>query len=155
MNESSGQHDEAEENYFISLSDLMTGVVFIFVILLCAFAFHYQTAQRDADSKAQESESAEARATEAANKAASAETDANEKAQKIDALSKLLRERDGGQAVYPRLSPRLRSVRAVRIGGARSDYSDGAAWRRNHADSLVGAKSEVPHLCTRDRKSVV
>jgi hypothetical protein len=43
MNEFPERPDEPEENYFVSLSDLMTGVVFIFVILLCAFAFHYQT----------------------------------------------------------------------------------------------------------------
>lgn len=43
MNENSHENSEdSEENYFVSLSDLMTGVVFIFVILLCAFAFHYQ-----------------------------------------------------------------------------------------------------------------
>ena len=115
MNEPSGQHDEAEENYFISLSDLMTGVVFIFVILLCAFAFHYQTAQRDADSKAKDSESAEARATQAAQKAATAEADANEKAQKIDALSKLLRERDDAlRAILSGLVDKL-AARGVRV----------------------------------------
>jgi len=38
-----------EENYFISLSDLMTGVVFIFVILLCAFAFDYKQAHEGAE----------------------------------------------------------------------------------------------------------
>ena len=108
MTEPSDQHEEAEENYFVSLSDLMTGVVFIFVILLCAFAFHYQSAQRDAqsaqsdaDSKAQDStlakneaKDAESRAKEAAMKAENAEKDAKAKGQKIDALSKLLHERD-------------------------------------------------------------
>lgn len=31
-----------EENYFVSLGDLMTGVVFIFVILLVGFALEYR-----------------------------------------------------------------------------------------------------------------
>jgi flagellar motor protein MotB len=38
-----------DENYFISLSDLMTGIVFIFVILLCAFALDYQRAHAEAE----------------------------------------------------------------------------------------------------------
>lgn len=109
MNEySPDHHDEPEENYFVSLSDLMTGVVFIFVILLCAFAFHYQTEARAAKIAAERSNLLEVEA-QTAHRAASvekenakrskvaaekAEADALQKGEKIDALSKLLRKRD-------------------------------------------------------------
>lgn len=129
MNEPSGQHDEAEENYFISLSDLMTGVVFIFVILLCAFAFHYQSAQRDADSKAKDyndakanadaekkkADNAQGLANEATEKAKAAEADAKEKGRKIDALSKLLRDRDNAlRVILSELVDKL-AARGVRV----------------------------------------
>ncbi len=123
MNEDSVEnHDEPEENYFVSLSDLMTGVVFIFVILLCAFAFHYQTEALAARAAAERSSILERDARAASNAASlekenaqrsktaaevaeenakrskiaaqKAEADAHEKGEKIDALSKLLRERD-------------------------------------------------------------
>ncbi len=109
MNEDlSERRDEPEENYFVSLSDLMTGVVFIFVILLCAFAFHYQTEALTAKAAAEKSNKLEIEARNATNiaqeekekaelskqSADRAETDAHEKGRKIDALSKLLRERD-------------------------------------------------------------
>ena len=108
MNEFSERQDEPEENYFISLSDLMTGVVFIFVILLCAFAFHYQTEAKTANAAAADAKDQKAKADAAAAIAAQAttdattakaaadkaEADAREKGRKIDALSKLLRERD-------------------------------------------------------------
>lgn len=102
MNEDfSERHDEPEENYFVSLSDLMTGVVFIFVILLCAFAFHYQTEAQaakaatdgliDAQGAAMVAKGDAERAELAA---AQAQADAQQKGAKIDALSKLLSERD-------------------------------------------------------------
>ncbi len=122
-------HDEPEENYFVSLSDLMTGVVFIFVILLCAFAFHYQTeAQaakaaaerssvleveaRTASSAAQEEKAKAERSGLAADKA---EADAQQKGAKIDALSKLLRERDEAlKAILSGLVDKL-TERGVRV----------------------------------------
>ncbi len=83
-----------EENYFVSLTDLMTGVVFIFVILLCAFAFHYRTAQRSADLARQEAVEARSRAAEEAKAAEIARASALEKARRIEALTQLLRQRD-------------------------------------------------------------
>ena len=108
MSEPSGHSDDSEENYFVSLSDLMTGVVFIFVILLCAFAFNFQSAQRKAEIQArdsvvakeaaelskEEAKNARTLAEEAAERALRAETDAKEKSRRIDALSELLKERD-------------------------------------------------------------
>jgi chemotaxis protein MotB len=123
MNENSHENSEdSEENYFVSLSDLMTGVVFIFVILLCAFAFHYQNeaqAVRDAIAaakdlsiendkitqiakenrrKAEEIQNSESEMTEKANElkklAENAQEDARKKGEKIDAISQLLRDRD-------------------------------------------------------------
>lgn len=122
-------HDEPEENYFVSLSDLMTGVVFIFVILLCAFAFHYQTEAQAAKTAAEKSSRLELqaqaasstaeeekkkaeRSKEAAEKAAA---DAELKGAKIDALSKLLRERDDAlKAILSGLVDKL-AERGVRV----------------------------------------
>ena len=123
------RHDEAEENYFISMSDLMTGVVFIFVILLCAFAFHYQTEARKAAEDKAEAIVSKAKATVAEEKAQreevksesakqaadKAEADAREKGRKIDALSKLLRERDDSlRAILSELVDKL-AARGVRV----------------------------------------
>lgn len=92
---------DEDENYFVSLTDLMTGVVFIFVILLCAFAFHYRTAQRSADLAQRSAEMAKKEAIEAKASAAAearaaeiARASALEKARKIEALTQLLRQRD-------------------------------------------------------------
>ena len=130
MNEDlSERRDEPEENYFVSLSDLMTGVVFIFVILLCAFAFHYQTEALTAKAAAVKSSKLEIEARNATNiaqeekekaerskqSADRAETDAHEKGKKIDALSKLLRERDDAlRGILSGLVAKL-TARGVRV----------------------------------------
>ena len=118
----SDSHDDAEENYFISLSDLMTGVVFIFVILLCAFAFHYQTesGKAQAEKKAADEQTiiaadATAKAALAEDVANKAKVDAHEKERKIDALSKLLRERDNAlRAILSELVDKL-AAHGVRV----------------------------------------
>lgn len=118
----SDSHDDAEENYFVSLSDLMTGVVFIFVILLCAFAFHYQTesqAAKDEKSKAEvlkaNAAAAESSAAQSKDAAEKAEADAHEKGRKIDALSTLLRARDDAlRAILRELVDNL-AARGVRV----------------------------------------
>ena len=122
-------HDEPEENYFVSLSDLMTGVVFIFVILLCAFAFHYQTEAQAAKTAAEKSSRLELQAQAASSiaeeekekaerskqAAEKAEEDADLKGKKIDALSKLLRERDDAlKAILSGLVDKL-AERGVRV----------------------------------------
>ncbi len=122
MSEPSEHHDDAEENYFVSLSDLMTGVVFIFVILLCAFAFHYQSESqtaKDEKSKAEilkaDAAAAEASAAQSKDSADKAEADAQEKGRKIDTLSKLLRERDDAlRAILSELEAKL-IARGVRV----------------------------------------
>ena len=62
---------QEDENYFVSLTDLMTGVVFIFVILLVTYALTFNAAKsnlekvRDAaDASRIEAEKAEAQAKE-------------------------------------------------------------------------------------------
>ena len=72
-----------EENYFISLSDLMTGVVFIFVILLCAFAFNYHAAQSGAEEDKKKAKVAQDKAAKSQKKAEDLEAGA--KAQNIRA----------------------------------------------------------------------
>lgn len=39
----SGSQTEEDENYFVSMTDMMVGVLFIFIIMLMVFAFHFQT----------------------------------------------------------------------------------------------------------------
>ena len=122
MSEQNSDNDDAEENYFVSLSDLMTGVVFIFVILLCAFAFHYQTESQTAksqktiaDTAIADAKAAAASAAQSKNAADKAEADAHEKERKIDALSKLLRERDDAlQRILSELVEKL-AARGVRV----------------------------------------
>jgi flagellar motor protein MotB len=69
-----------EENYFVSLSDLMTGVLFVFVILTTALALDYHT-------KSGELEKAKQGVIEARGKA-------EEVQEALDALAKVLRERE-------------------------------------------------------------
>jgi chemotaxis protein MotB len=48
-------HEEAEEeNYFTSLSDLMVGMLFIFIILIMAFALSYRVAQHEKETQTSE-----------------------------------------------------------------------------------------------------
>ena len=129
MSEPSEHHDDAEENYFVSLSDLMTGVVFIFVILLCAFAFHYQTESQTAKDEKSKAKILEADAQIATNTAEQAKreaalsktaadkakADALEKRQEINALRKLLLERDIAlKKILSKLEGKL-AARGVRV----------------------------------------
>lgn len=105
---SDSEYGEAEENYFVSLSDMMTGVVFIFVILLTAYAWNNQTAARDAAEQRDAAANARAEAADAASAAKAAQISAKaaqtsaeaehldnqKKAEQIDALAKLLRDRE-------------------------------------------------------------
>lgn len=99
---------QEEENYFVSLTDLMTGVVFIFVILLVTYAMTFNSAK-------DELEEERARAEAASSEAGKAEVEAEqfkkrakqtkeeldrellasrEKAEKIDALARVLKQRE-------------------------------------------------------------
>lgn len=97
-----------EENYFVSLSDLMTGVLFIFVILTTALALHYHLeagklakAEGEANKARQGAQEAKAEANKARKVAQAAKDDATRargKAEQVqeelDALAKELRERE-------------------------------------------------------------
>jgi chemotaxis protein MotB len=76
-----------EENYFVSLSDLMTGVLFVFVILTTALALHYHTKSGESDKKSRELEQAKKNVIEEKRKA-------EEVQEALDALAKVLRERE-------------------------------------------------------------
>ena len=111
--ETFAEHDGAD--YFVSLTDLMTGVVFIFVILLTAYALVFRTEQQKAARLADDARKArilaEARlkaADEAEARAKAFERDLaaqaeilngeeeknRRKAMQIDVLAKLLRDRE-------------------------------------------------------------
>ena len=47
---------DSEDSYLASLSDLIIGVLFVFIILLMAFALNYRVAQTEADVRQQEAE---------------------------------------------------------------------------------------------------
>lgn len=97
-----------EENYFVSLSDLMTGVLFIFVILTTALALHYHLeagklakAEGEANKARKGAQEAKAEANKARKGAQAAKEDATRargKAEQVqealDALAKVLRERE-------------------------------------------------------------
>lgn len=99
---------EEEENYFIALTDLMTGVVFIFVILLVTYAMTFHSAQKQLEqetSKAADLSTAAMRAEEQAKqfKTKAEQTtslldrqlaDSRQKAEEIDSLARALKERE-------------------------------------------------------------
>jgi flagellar motor protein MotB len=41
-NEQLGSHTEEDENYFVSMTDMMVGILFIFIIMLMVFALNFQ-----------------------------------------------------------------------------------------------------------------
>jgi flagellar motor protein MotB len=137
MEEDASSLDEsASGDYFVSLTDLMTGVVFIFVILLTAYAVNFRTEKErsaklsedkmHATEKARVAEAvakeAEARANEAAARALEYENNLKEKIGElklvkgqIDALAKLLRDREQSRrAMLEELAARLES-KGVRV----------------------------------------
>ncbi len=99
---------DEEENYFVSLSDLMTGVLFVFVILTTALALHYHLeagklvkAEGEANKARKGAQEAKADANKARKGAQAAKDDATRargKAEQVqeelDALAKELRERE-------------------------------------------------------------
>lgn len=106
--QSSLMSEDEEENYFVSLSDLMTGVLFVFVILTTALALHYhlkageldkakseaRTAQGDADKAKGEANKARKGAQAAKDDATKARGKAQQVQEALDALAKVLRERE-------------------------------------------------------------
>lgn len=40
--EKAGSHSEEDENYFVSMTDMMVGILFIFIIMLMVFAFNFR-----------------------------------------------------------------------------------------------------------------
>jgi len=107
--------EDEEENYFVSLSDLMTGVLFVFVILTTALALHYHLKAGELDKAKNETLTAQDNANKAKGEATKAKGDADKaregaqaakqdatkargKAQQVqealDALAKVLRERE-------------------------------------------------------------
>jgi len=132
MEEDASSFDEsASGDYFVSLTDLMTGVVFIFVILLTAYALNFRTEMErsaklsedktQATEKARLAEAAakeaESRANEAVTRALEYENNLKDKIGElnlvkgqIDALAKLLRDREQSRrAMLEELAARLES----------------------------------------------
>lgn len=85
---------EEEENYFVSLSDLMTGVLFVFVILTTALALHYHLEAGKLAKAKGEAKGAIDRAIVAEGKATTALGQAEQVREALDALAKVLRERE-------------------------------------------------------------
>jgi chemotaxis protein MotB len=85
--EAGGAIEAQEENYFISLTDLMTGVVFIFVILLVSYAITFSTAQNQLK---KERERADASAAESKKQAEKMKDALDE----IDAFARTLERRE-------------------------------------------------------------
>src|SRR5262245_7054007 len=86
-----------EENYFISLTDLMTGVVFIFAILLAMTATTFYSAQVKLKNEQNRALEAEKRAMETEKKVESLDRalkDNGLKVEQIDALAKVLKQRE-------------------------------------------------------------
>lgn len=112
---SSLMSEDEEENYFVSLSDLMTGVLFVFVILTTALALHYHLKAGELDkakgdtlkalgnaAKAEEvakearkgAENAKGKVQIAEKDASVARGEAKKVQEALDALAKILRERE-------------------------------------------------------------
>jgi chemotaxis protein MotB len=105
---SSLMSEDEEENYFVSLSDLMTGVLFVFVILTTALALHYHLkageleqakvetikAIEEAEEAREGAEEAKGKAREAEKDAIAARVEAKKVQEALDALAKILRERE-------------------------------------------------------------
>lgn len=85
---------ENDTNYFVSLTDLMTGVVMIFVILLISYGAEFSKTSALAEAKMKAATAAEAKA-KAFQKKLEEEREVNRRhAIQIDALAKLLRDRE-------------------------------------------------------------
>ncbi len=89
---------QEEENYFISITDLMTGVVFIFVLLLVTYALTFraaQTALRTEHVKATEdAKRFQQDIAKTKGDLAREEGENRAKAERIDALAKVLKQRE-------------------------------------------------------------
>ena len=47
MIDATDDHEEASENYFVSMTDMMVGMLFVFIIMLMVFAVNYRTGDDD------------------------------------------------------------------------------------------------------------
>ena len=92
---------DEEENYFISVTDLMTGVVFIFVILLVTYSITFHEAEKKLAREKElhglstsEIAKAEQKAKDYQKQLAQEISQNRVKAEKMDSLAKLLRDRE-------------------------------------------------------------
>src|SRR5690348_10507818 len=67
--DSEGLEEPAEESYFASISDLMIGVLFVFLLMLTVFALNFRDDSARLDELIQRAQQAEARANEAEEQA--------------------------------------------------------------------------------------
>ena len=116
---SSSMGEEEEENFFVSLSDLMTGVLFIFVILTTALALHYHLKAGELEKAKGDTIGARAEAEKAKGAAEDAKGKARQVQEALDALAKVLREREQLRKVeLQQLVARLREQNlAVELDG--------------------------------------
>src|SRR4051812_11844768 len=68
--------DEAGEGYFASISDLMVGILFVFLFVLTVFALNFRDAEDDQTAKRRDLEAALARAVQAELEANEAKVEA-------------------------------------------------------------------------------
>ena len=77
--------EEGGDGYFASVSDLMVGILFVFLLMLTVFALNYREAEHDQEISRKEFERAEERAR-------IAEEEARQQASRADRLRKLLEQ---------------------------------------------------------------
>jgi chemotaxis protein MotB len=86
-------HDfEEDDGYFASISDLMVGILFVFLLMLTVFALNYREAEHDQEIRRQQFEREAEKARLAEERARLAEEKARQQATRADRLRRLLED---------------------------------------------------------------
>ena len=135
--------EHAEESYLASLSDLMVGMLFFFIILLMAFALNYHAAEKESDDAKKESNDAKKESNDAKKESNDAKKESAEQSMVFHLKSEAAeRERQLLIAKEEHLTLELATLKRERdvLVGVTNELTNNDAKR---ADMLRRIKAEL------------
>jgi flagellar motor protein MotB len=137
-------HVEADENYFVSMTDMMVGVLFVFIILLMVFALNFRSQTDISQERIQQLREAARTARQIADEVTSQQAEIEDKIRKLNEADRVRAE------ILQKISDELKaqglSVKVDEVNGVIRLGENAVNFEVNSADLSAKAQTNVAKI---------
>lgn len=137
-------HAEADENYFVSMTDMMVGVLFVFIILLMVFALNFRSQTDISQERIQQLREAARTARQIADEVTSQQAEIENKIRKLNEADRVRAEIL--QKISDELKARGLSVKVDEVNGVIRLGENAVNFEVNSADLSTKAQTNVAKI---------